>query len=128
MPPKAPPLDLPKGREFLLAEFEDVVWCSFLLGKVGMGPAGGWYAPLATPSELLLLEEAPPHALLKGREFFLAEFEVVVWRSLPLGRAGEGLQRGFESSYSLLYIYAREVSVVTVMTALTFVGTNGGGC
>ena len=25
------------------------------------------------------------------------------------------------------YIYAREVSVVTVMTALTFVGTNGGG-
>ena len=48
MPPKAPPHALPKGRELLLAEFEDVVWCSFLLGKVGMGPAGGWYAPLAT--------------------------------------------------------------------------------
>ena len=44
------------------------------------------------------------------------------------GGASEGLQRGFESSYTLLYIYAREVSVVTVMTALTFVGTNGGGC
>ena len=47
---------------------------------------------------------------------------------LSLGRDGEGLQRGFESSYTLLYIYAREVSAVTVMTALTFVGTNGGGC
>ena len=50
----------------------------------------------------------------------------------PLGEswrgASEGLQRGFESSYTLLYIYAREVSVVTVMTALTFVSTNGGGC
>ena len=44
------------------------------------------------------------------------------------GGASEGLQRGFESSYTLLYIYAREVSVVTVMTALTFVGKNGGGC
>ena len=48
--------------------------------------------------------------------------------SLPLGRVGEGLQRGFEASYTLLYIYAREVSVVTVMPPLTFVGTNGGGC
>ena len=48
---KAPPQALPKGREFLLAEFEDVVWCSFLLGKVGKGPAGGWYAPLATLTE-----------------------------------------------------------------------------
>ena len=50
----------------------------------------------------------------------------------PLGEswrgASEGLQRGFEAFYTLLYIYAREVSVVTVMTALTFVGTNGGGC
>lgn len=55
------------------------------------------------------------------------------WFALsPLGEswrgASEGLQRGFEASYTLLYIYAREVSVVTVMTALTFVGTNGGGC
>ena len=39
-PPKAPPHALPKGREFLLAVFEVVVWRSFPLGKVRMGLAG----------------------------------------------------------------------------------------
>ena len=34
----APLATLPKGREFLRAVFEVVLWCSFPLGKVGMGP------------------------------------------------------------------------------------------
>ena len=34
----------------------------------------GWYAPLAT--------------LPKGREFLRAVFEVVLWRSFPLGKVG----------------------------------------
>ena len=34
---EAPPQTLPKGRELLLAVFEAVVWCSFPLGKAGMG-------------------------------------------------------------------------------------------
>ena len=83
-------------------------YCSFPLGKAGMGLRtglglwlgcgfyGGWSAPLATLSELLLLAEAPPHALRKplpkGREFLLAVFEAVVWCSFPLGKVGMGLQ------------------------------------
>ena len=34
---------------------------------------------------------APPHALPKGREFLPAVFEVVVWRSFPLGKVRMGL-------------------------------------
>ena len=96
-----------------------------------MGLYVEWYAPLATPSELLLLEEAPPKPsqgdgvspnCLKHNKKELS----------PLGESWRGalvgLRRGFELSYTLLYIYAREAAVVTVMTALTFVGTNSGGC
>ena len=51
---ESPSPSLPKGREFLPAVFEVVVWCSFPLGKVGMGllcwdgAYGGWSAPPAT--------------------------------------------------------------------------------
>ena len=38
--------------------------------------------------------KAPPHALPKGREFLLAVFEVVVWRSFPLGKVRMGLWMG----------------------------------
>ena len=31
----------PQGLEFIFAVFEDIVWCSFPLGKVGMGLADG---------------------------------------------------------------------------------------
>ena len=61
-PPKAPPHALPKGRESIPAEFKDV-WMQLLpLGEgwdgasmLGWGFYVGWYAPLATLSELLLL-------------------------------------------------------------------------
>ena len=70
---------------------------------------------------------SPIQTLHNGNVFLLIALNITRRGSLPLGRVGEGLQRGFEASYTLLYIYAREVAVVTVMTALTFVGTNGGG-
>ena len=41
--------------ELLLAVFKAIGRSSFPLGKAGMGLADGWCAPLATPSELLLL-------------------------------------------------------------------------
>ena len=37
-PPESPSPSLPKGRELLLAVFEVVMWCSFLLGE-GWGGA-----------------------------------------------------------------------------------------
>ena len=52
----------------------------------------GW--GIATPSELLLLGEAHPHALPKGRELHFAVFKVVVWCSFPLGKVGMGLWMG----------------------------------
>ena len=38
-PPESPSSSLPKRRELLLAVFDVVAWCSFPLGKAGMGLA-----------------------------------------------------------------------------------------
>ena len=39
-----PSLTLPKGREFVLAVFEEVVVHTFPLGKAGMGPSFGLFS------------------------------------------------------------------------------------
>ena len=39
----SPSLTLPKGREFVLAVFEEVVMRYFPLGKAGMGPLFGFF-------------------------------------------------------------------------------------
>ena len=39
----SPSLTLPKGREFILAVFEEVVVHTFPLGKAGMGPSFGLF-------------------------------------------------------------------------------------
>ena len=48
-----------------------------------------------SPVQKQLLIEAPPESpspfLPKGRESIPVVFEVVVWRSFPLGKAGMGL-------------------------------------
>ena len=50
------------------------------------------WKPLPMPSQGAGVPlAAPPHALPKGREFLLAVFEVVVWRSFPLGKVRMGL-------------------------------------
>ncbi len=50
--------------------------------------------PWAGETQLLqsccCLLEAPPHALPKGRELLLAEFEVVMWFAFPFEKAGMG--------------------------------------
>ena len=59
---KRQPHALPKGRELIPAEFKDVGVLLLPLGEgwdgasmLGWGFYGGWYAPPATLSELLLL-------------------------------------------------------------------------
>ena len=45
---------------------------------------------------------APPQTLPKGREFLSAVFEVVVWRSISLGKAGMGLAVGLYAPLATL--------------------------
>ena len=106
---KSPSPSLPKGRESIPAEFKDVGVQLLPLGEGwdGASMLDGTHPrqlrqsccclckPLPMPSpkgESSL--EAPPHALPKGQEFHFAVFEVVVWCSFPLGKAGMGLWMG----------------------------------
>ena len=59
VPLEAPPHPSPRGGSPFPLCLRVLGWCSFPLGKAGMGPAVGRYAPLATPTELLLLGECP---------------------------------------------------------------------
>ena len=61
----SPSLTLPKGREFVLVVFEEVVVHTFPLGKAGMGPSFGLFSfPLGKVRMGLMVDGTHPRQLL----------------------------------------------------------------
>ena len=66
----SPSLTLPKGREFILAVFEEVVVHTFPLGKAGMGPSFGLFSfPLGKVRMGLMVDGTHPRQLCRSCDF-----------------------------------------------------------
>ena len=66
----SPSLTLPKGREFVLAVFEEVVVRYFPLGKAGMGPLFGLFPfPVGKVRMWLMVDRTHPRQLCRSCDF-----------------------------------------------------------
>ena len=66
----SPSLTLPKGREFILVVFEEVVVHTFPLGKAGMGPSFGLFSfPLGKVRMGLMVDGTHPRQLCRSCDF-----------------------------------------------------------
>ena len=114
----SPSLTLPKGREFILAVFEEVVMRSFPLGKAGMGLPYSYSARVAISRRryhsrnsslcysiymtLPIGNKVIIFLYRRSRTFFTANGGFLYLRlfSLPSGRRGWGWRKISESSLS----------------------------
>ena len=66
----SPSLTLPKGREFILVVFEEVVAHTFPLGKAGMGPSFGLFSfPVGKVRMGLVVDGTHPWQLCRSCDF-----------------------------------------------------------
>ena len=66
----SPSLTLPKGREFVLVVFEEVVVHTFPLGKAGMGPSFGLFSfPVGKVRMGPMVDGAHPWQLCRSCDF-----------------------------------------------------------
>ena len=66
----SPSLTLPKGREFVLVVFEEVVVHTFPLGKAGMGPSFGLFSfPVGKVRMGLMVDGTHPWQLCRSCDF-----------------------------------------------------------
>ena len=66
----SPSLTLPKGREFVLVVFEEVVVHTFPLGKAGMGPSFGLFSfPVGKVRMGPMVDGTHPWQLCRSRDF-----------------------------------------------------------
>ena len=66
----SPSLTLPKGREFVLVVFEEVVVHTFPLGKAGMGPSFGLFSfPVGKVRMGLMVDRTHPWQLCRSCDF-----------------------------------------------------------
>ena len=66
----SPSLALPKGREFVLLVFEEVVAHTFPLGKAGMGPSFGLFSfPVGKVRMGLVVDGTHPWQLCRSCDF-----------------------------------------------------------
>ena len=66
----SPSLTLPKGREFVLLVFEEVVAHTFPLGKAGMGPSFGLFSfPVGKVRMGLMVDRTHPWQLCRSCDF-----------------------------------------------------------
>ena len=66
----SPSLTIPKGREFVLVVFEEVVVHTFPLGKAGMGPSFGLFSfPVGKVRMGLMVDGTHPWQLCRSCDF-----------------------------------------------------------